>query len=229
MLIMKYATNHPWKFQKYKTAFLAGILQSTSAMVITLVNYAVILQADNALDLAKDFTALMVIAQFDNFYYNASKLTLLKDVLENHANDYASLFEIETTTSLDARGNQNVKLKEDKILDQIRKNARNRDKENKKSISEAITKGNFLGRLLYYFYKEKKIQERPLFIRLGMGKRSYSNFAQYLYYRFIRIIYVSFWFYYLPVFVMIFANITPVIQYLRYEAGGSLSEKGHCV
>ena len=62
MEIMKYATNHSWKFRKYKSAFAAGFLQASSAMIITLVNYAVILQSDNALDLAKDYTALMVIA-----------------------------------------------------------------------------------------------------------------------------------------------------------------------
>ena len=62
MEIMKYATNHSWKFRKYKSAFVAGFLQASSAMIITLVNYAVILQSDNALDLAKDYTALMVIA-----------------------------------------------------------------------------------------------------------------------------------------------------------------------
>ena len=62
MAIMKYATNHSWKFRNYKSAFVAGFLQASSAMIITLVNYAVILQSDNALDLAKDYTALMVIA-----------------------------------------------------------------------------------------------------------------------------------------------------------------------
>ena len=83
LLIMKYATNHSWKFRKYKSAFTAGFLQATSAIIITLVNFAVILQAENALDLAKDYTALMVIANFDDFYYQASRLNLLKEVLED--------------------------------------------------------------------------------------------------------------------------------------------------
>ena len=31
-------------------------------------------------------------------------------------------------------------------------------------------------------------------------------------YKVLRVVYISFWFYYLPVAVMIFANVTPVIQ-----------------
>ena len=107
MVIMKYATNHSWKFRQYKTAFAAGFLQATASIIITLVNYAVILQADNALDLAKDYTALMVIANFDNFYYEASQLKLLKDILEYQADDYSDLFKIETTSSYDATGTGN--------------------------------------------------------------------------------------------------------------------------
>ena len=44
----------------------------------------------------------MVIANFDDYYYTASRLNLLKEVLEE--DDYSDLFKIETTTSYDADG-----------------------------------------------------------------------------------------------------------------------------
>ena len=121
---MKYATNHAWKFRDYKTAFTAGFLQAISAMVITSVNYLVILSACDALELAKDFTALMVIAQIDNYFYDASRLTLLKNILDYQADDYEELFNIETTTSVDASDNQNVELEEDPILDTVKENTK---------------------------------------------------------------------------------------------------------
>ena len=62
MEMMKYSLNHFWKFRRPKTAFMAGLLQVTVSIFITLINYFVILQSENVLDLAKDFTALMIIA-----------------------------------------------------------------------------------------------------------------------------------------------------------------------
>ena len=77
----------------------------------------------------------MVIANFDDIYYAASKLTLLKNILEVHADDYEGLFQIETTSSLSARGNMNVKLQKDEIYDKVVKNT---EKENKKWIEDKI-------------------------------------------------------------------------------------------
>ena len=118
-------------------------------MVITIVNYLVILQASDALDLAKDYTALMVIANFDDIYYAASKLTLLKNILEVHADDYVELFQIETTSSLDARGNQNVKLKKDEIYDLVVENV---EKQNEEWIEEKL--------------KEIRDEEEPILDRM---------------------------------------------------------------
>ena len=118
-------------------------------MVITIVNYLVILQASDALDLAKDYTALMVIANFDDIYYAASKLTLLKNILEVHADDYVELFKIETTSSLDARGNQNVKLKKDEIYDLVVENV---EKQNEEWIEEKL--------------KEIRDEEEPILDRM---------------------------------------------------------------
>ena len=117
MKMMKYATNHSWKFRRYKSAFTAGLLQAFAGFVITIVNYLVILQADSAMDLAKDYAALMIIADFDNIYYQASGLTLLKEILEYDKEDYQDLFKVETTTSVDAMDNNDEKLGDDEIFE----------------------------------------------------------------------------------------------------------------
>ena len=64
--IMKYQVNHYWKFKNGGLAYWAGILQVLSAVLIALINYAVITVSGNVLDLAKDFTALIIIAEIDN-------------------------------------------------------------------------------------------------------------------------------------------------------------------
>ena len=102
----------------------------------------------------------MVIANFDNIYYAASKLTLLKNILEVHADDYEDLFKIETTSSLDARDNMNVKLKKDEIYDKVVKNSKI---QNKKWIEDKIEeirdeKASYLDRIIanlgYFLYKD---------------------------------------------------------------------------
>ena len=64
--IMKYSVNHYWKFKYGGLAYTSGILQVLSAVLIAIINYAVITASDNVLDLAKDFTALIIIAEIDD-------------------------------------------------------------------------------------------------------------------------------------------------------------------
>ena len=99
MDIMKYSLNHVWKFKHPKTAFLAGFLQVIICIFICLINYFVIVQAGDVLDLAKDFTALMIIAQFDDAFAQSSRQKLVKSILDTETDSYEDLFKIETTTS----------------------------------------------------------------------------------------------------------------------------------
>ena len=70
--MMKYSLNHFWKFKSPMEAYMSGLLQVSVAALITLINYFVILQSEHVLDLAKDFIALMIIADFDNAFAQAS-------------------------------------------------------------------------------------------------------------------------------------------------------------
>jgi hypothetical protein len=66
MNMMKYAMNHPWKFKGPKCAYFVGFLQVFSVFMTAGVCYLVIVVSDSVLDLAKDFTALIIISEIDN-------------------------------------------------------------------------------------------------------------------------------------------------------------------
>ena len=99
---MKYSANHWWKFQNPRLAWLAGFLQTTALFSVAIINYLVVTISDNVLDVAKDFTALLIISDFDDIladltttYQNLSEPCM--DALE-----YEGLLVIESTTSTDA-------------------------------------------------------------------------------------------------------------------------------
>ena len=89
-------------------------------MFVAFVNYAVILQSKSVLDLAKDFAALMIIADFDNIFAKSSKDTLVMEILSSENREaYKDLLRIETTTSLDAVVEKNEPLEPDKVSELI--------------------------------------------------------------------------------------------------------------
>merc|ERR1712151_1136772 len=84
MSMMKYSVNHSWKFEYTFLAFGAGFLQVVSCIFIAMVNYAVIIQSQDINDLSKDFTALMVIANFgDIFCRSISRDSLIRNIIRN--------------------------------------------------------------------------------------------------------------------------------------------------
>jgi hypothetical protein len=66
---MKYALNHPWRFENWKIAFLSGFLQASIIIVIEMVNFLSILSSYAVLDIVMNFLALVVISDFDDFFY----------------------------------------------------------------------------------------------------------------------------------------------------------------
>ena len=83
-------------------AFLPGFLQVASMLMIESINYLVITVSDTVLDIAKDFTALMVISAFDDIFGALEGGNeIAKDVIND--SEYEKIFMIETTTSKDAK------------------------------------------------------------------------------------------------------------------------------
>ena len=82
-------------------AFLPGFLQFLSMLLITAINYLVIMISTDVLEIAKDFTALMVISDFDDIFGTfEGRNEIAKQILSDP--DYEKLFTIETTTSNNA-------------------------------------------------------------------------------------------------------------------------------
>ena len=100
---MKYSVNHYWKFDNYKLAFLPGYLQVVAMMTITLINFFVIMISPNILDIAKDFTALMIIADFDNIFGWFEGNDELPKKIINKKEYEKLLFTVEKTSSNKAR------------------------------------------------------------------------------------------------------------------------------
>ena len=118
--MMKYALNHPWKFQYPNLAFAVGFCQVFSTVLTALVCYFVIVTSSSVLDLAKDFTALMIISEFDNQFARFSREKIATDAVTDPQGAYKELLLIETTTSADAKGGSNSNLSyEDKAWEMI--------------------------------------------------------------------------------------------------------------
>ena len=59
---MKYALNHPWKFDGPRLAFFAGFAQVLSVVVIEATNYIMLLTQTEHLDIVLYFLVLVLIS-----------------------------------------------------------------------------------------------------------------------------------------------------------------------
>lgn len=119
MKMMKYSVNHWWKFRNYRIAFLAGFLQTLAMVLIALINYAVITIESDVIGIAKDFTALFIIAEFSDIFGKfGTNEELAKKVCTEKK--YRWIFKIETTTSNDAEDRQDVPMEEDWVYEKMK-------------------------------------------------------------------------------------------------------------
>ena len=183
-----------------------GLGQVVSAVLTAGVSYVVISNSDSILDLAKDFTALMIISEIDNQFADLSKETIAVDaIIDDPDGDYEELFKIEITTSGTASGAHNSLCDKDPA----NKALNNRLKWESEQLDD---KENPVGPT----WPKGKIK-RPKHISLKYRKRCSNlgccNLFLYTIYKIHRMIFVSLWFYYLPLIVMVFANVYPVIKH----------------
>ena len=96
---MKYALNHKWKFARWRYAYMAGLFQAISCVLVAVISYLVIAYQNTIIDIVKDFLALYVVSQFDDFFfieYVQSKEVCKQIVMEEQ---YHGILQIETTSS----------------------------------------------------------------------------------------------------------------------------------
>lgn len=94
---MKYAVNHPYKFENFAVAFFLGVGQFTAVWFTEVLNILIILTSFAPLGAVFNFIALTVIADFDNFIYEAMSAEYLTKLLEEEVVEEE--FKIEHTTS----------------------------------------------------------------------------------------------------------------------------------
>ena len=104
-IFMKYACNHPWKFDDNGGMFIAwlsGFLQATMILVVETVNYTALITNETHIDVVMNFLALAVIADFDDFFYGALFDNEYKKVITD-GDCYGEFLQQQTTTSFWAR------------------------------------------------------------------------------------------------------------------------------
>ena len=78
---MKYSVNHPWKFNDYRVAWLCGFMQAFNVIVVETVNFAALLTNFTIIDIIMNFLALVVIAQFDEYFFDVVKTDPLANIV----------------------------------------------------------------------------------------------------------------------------------------------------
>ena len=68
MQLMKYATNHPWKFRSKYTGWLVGFCQFLMVISVEAINLVVIISNETVMDIIMNFLALVIIADFDDYF-----------------------------------------------------------------------------------------------------------------------------------------------------------------
>jgi hypothetical protein len=165
---MKYSLNHTWRFENYKIAWLSGFLQATIIYIVESVNFLAILTSFTVLDIVMNFLALVVISEFDDFFYEALRNEPLQDLITDPA--FEELLMIERTTSRRAKADIPEHELTPDALDI-----------NENEMEEMKTKIDI-----------------PTHIHQDFKKRSCFGMFGMSIYRIYRIFYVSVWFYFLP-------------------------------
>ena len=146
---------------------------------VEIVNILVLFALDSFSEIVTNFTALVIISEFDDFFFEASLDDETKAVVSGDKEAYAEMIMVRMTTSSDAKANTNQNL---------------------------VTKE--------FFEKEGKVANGkiPEHIRVKFGERSAINMIMFTLYRLLRLIYVSFWYYFIP-----YATIVGSVLYFKKQ------------
>ena len=108
--LMKYAMNHQWRFRKWYAAFFVGFAQMFVTMWVEVVNLAVLLTNNTCLDIIMNFLALVIISEFDDYFFNSLRREPIQDLIaqgemeiQGSVIKLQNILRIQTTTSARAR------------------------------------------------------------------------------------------------------------------------------
>ena len=93
---MKYTLNHSWRFDNWKLAFMCGFLQTIVIVSVELINFIAIMSSQSITNVVMNFLALVVISEFDDYFYQALNS---EDSIYFTDPAFADVVKIERTTS----------------------------------------------------------------------------------------------------------------------------------
>ena len=67
--MMKYASNHHWKFKQWWTAYFVGFFQFSVLIACEYVNLIILTVNHSMLDILMNFMAIIVITEFDDHFF----------------------------------------------------------------------------------------------------------------------------------------------------------------
>ena len=108
--MMKYAVNHPFKFNSFVMAWFCGFMQYTSSLGVELSNIGVILGANDTISIVFNFIAVAIIAEFDNYVFDSMKNENFKHIVDERFTKPA--FPVIHTTSKKCKENEKGKIRD---------------------------------------------------------------------------------------------------------------------
>lgn len=109
--MMKYVTNHSYKFESPGTAFSSAFIQFIVTSLIEIVNVGVLLCTDDTLSLIGNFVSLVIIGEFDEYVFASMKDESFKLLVDREFAE--KVFEIAHTTSKKATEQDLSTVKDD--------------------------------------------------------------------------------------------------------------------
>jgi hypothetical protein len=108
---MKFALNHTYLFQDYSIAFTSAFFQFFTTVMTEVANDILILTALDPINCTLNFISLAIIAEFDNYVYEALRNESMKKLLEAEVTE--KVLVIMRTSSKKCKENEFSKVKDE--------------------------------------------------------------------------------------------------------------------
>ena len=100
LLMMKYATNHHWKFRNWRHAFMIGLCQTIVLMICEFVNLVILCTNQSILEIIMNFLAIIVITEFDDVFFYMVQDEKLAGLISDKEMTYTPAGQVEKTIQI---------------------------------------------------------------------------------------------------------------------------------
>jgi hypothetical protein len=96
---MKFALNHPWKFERPILAFMVGLWQILVVTIIELINFVLVVGSNTHMDIVLGFLALIFIINYGNFFYQPESHNEIKKIISGLDDKYQQFLRVQLKVS----------------------------------------------------------------------------------------------------------------------------------